>query len=270
MNSIRLHITAALAVARRDFQIFMSYRLRLVSQVLSTLFAVTLFYYVSRLVTVREFPTHNAYFAYAIVGLAAMQALSAAVHTVPATLRGELLSGTFERMVVSPYGPLGGIVALSLFPILMAGISVTITLLIALALFGLPLHWPTVPLVIPVVLLGWLAFLPLSFLLASAVLIVKQAGNLGTFVISGLTIASGSFFPVSVLPSSIRWISDVQPLTPALELTRHELVGAAMSGSGWVAVAKLAGFTVVLFPLSIAAMSGALRVCRARGTLIEY
>ena len=51
MNSIRLHITAALAVARRDFQIFMSYRLRLVSQVLSTLFAVTLFYYVSRLVT---------------------------------------------------------------------------------------------------------------------------------------------------------------------------------------------------------------------------
>jgi len=34
---------------RRDFQLFLSYRLAFVSQVFSTLFAVTLFYYVSRL-----------------------------------------------------------------------------------------------------------------------------------------------------------------------------------------------------------------------------
>jgi ABC-2 type transport system permease protein len=270
MTRPRLICAAAFAVLRRDTQIFLSYRLRLVSQVFSTLFAVTLFYYVSRLVSVRAFPSHDAYFAYVVVGLAAMELLTASLHTVPVSLRTELVSGTFERMVVSPFGPLGGIAALSLFPMMFAVVGVIITLSIATVLFGLPLHWATVPLVIPVVLLGVLAFLPLAFLLASAVLLVKQAGSIATFLISGLALAGGSFFPVSVLPSGVRWISDVQPLTPALELTRHELVGAAMSGSGWLAAGKLAAFAVVLFPVSILAISAALKVCRARGTLIEY
>ena len=270
MSGARLNVAAALAVMRRDFQLFLSYRLRFVSQVFSTLFAVTLFYYVSRLVSAPQFASHDAYFAYVIVGLAAMQILTATLHAVPTGVRAELVTGTFERMVVSPYGPLGSIVALSLFPMALATVMVTITLAIAALLFGLPLHWPTVPLVVPVVLLGLLAFLPFAFLLASAVLIVKQAGSAATFLISGLALAGGSFFPVSVLPSALRWISNVQPLTPALELTRHELVGAAISGSASLAAVKLAAFAVVLLPVSILSISTALTVCRARGTLIEY
>jgi ABC-2 type transport system permease protein len=270
MSSVRLYLGGALAVARRDFLLFMSYRLRLISQIISSLFVVTLFYYVSRLVVVRAFPTHNAYFAYVIVGLAAMQALTTTVSSLPGALRGELLSGTFERMVVSPYGPLGGIVAMTLFPIVMATVMVTITMSFAIVLFGLPLDWATAPLVVPVVLLGWMSFLPLALMLAAAVLIVKQAGSLASFLISGLTLASGSFFPVTILPPAIRWISEVEPLTPALQLTRHVLVGAPITGSPWVAVAKLAGFGAVLFPLSLLAISTAIRVCRRRGTLIEY
>jgi len=127
-----------------------------------------------------------------------------------------------------------------------------------------------VPLVVPVAVLGLLALLPFAFLLASVVLIVKQAGSAATFLISGLALAGGSFFPVSVLPSALRWISDVQPLTPALELIRHELVDASISGSPWLAAAKLAAFTIVLLPVSILAISASLKVCRARGTLVEY
>ena len=257
-------------MVRRDFQLFLSYRLRFASQVFSTVFGVMLFYYLSRLVSVRQFPSHDDYFAFVVVGLAVMELLTATMHTVPANLRSELLSGTFERMVVSPFGPVGGIVALALFPMILSIVMATITIAVAGILFGLPLHWPTVPLAFPAVLLGMLAFLPLALLLASAVLIVKQAGSLAAFLISGLALASGSFFPVSILPSAVRWISDIQPLTPALELIRHELVGAAISGSAWLAAAKLAGFAVVLLPLSILAISSAIKVCRARGTLIEY
>ena len=270
MTSVRVNCAAAYAVVRRDFQLFLSYRLRFASQVFSTVFGVMLFYYLSRLVSVRQFPSHDDYFAFVVVGLAVMELLTATVHTVPANLRSELLSGTFERTVVSPFGPLGGIVALSLFPMILAVVMATITIVVAGALFGLPLHWPTVPLALAAVLLGMLAFLPLALLLASAVLIVKQAGSIATFLISGLALAGGSFFPVSILPSAVRWISDIQPLTPALELIRHELVGAAISGSPWVATAKLAGFAVVLLPLSIVAISRSIRVCRRRGTLIEY
>ena len=270
MASVRESLSAGAAVARRDLRLFLSYRLRLVSQLFSTVFGVALFYYVSRLVSVRQFPSHDDYFAFVVVGLAVMEILTATVHTVPSTLRGELLAGTFERTVVSPFGPLGGIVAMSLFPMAIATVMATITIIAAGALFGLPLHWSTVPLAVPAVVLGLCAFLPLALLLAAAVLIVKQVGSIANFLITGLAFASGSFFPVSVLPSALRWISDVQPLTPALELIRHELLGTAVSGSAWVAVAKLAGFAFVLAPVSILAISGAIRVCTRRGTLIEY
>jgi ABC-2 type transport system permease protein len=270
LSSLRLNWAAASAFVHRDLQLFLSYRLRFASQVVSTLFGVAIFYYVSRLVSVRAFPTHNDYFAYVIVGLATVELLTSAVRTVPSTLRSELVAGTFERMVASPYGPLGGIVALSLFPMVLAAVTAIIMLLVAGALFGLPFHWASVPLIIPVGLLGMLAFLPFALLVGAAVLIVKQAGNIAAFLISGLAIASGSMFPVSILPSWVRWISDVQPLTPALQLARHELVGAAISGSAWVAVAKLAAFAIVLTPISVLAVSSALRICRRRGTLIEY
>ena len=103
MSETLLAANAFLAVVRRDFYIFISYRTRFLTQIASALFSLTLFYYVSRLVSVRQFPSHDDYFAYVVVGLAAMQLLTATVHAVPATLRGELVAGTFERMVAFRY-----------------------------------------------------------------------------------------------------------------------------------------------------------------------
>src|SRR5664279_504765 len=58
------------AVMRRDLHVYLSYRTRLVSQVLTAVFSLTLFYYVSRLVYVKGFPSHNAYFGFVVVGIA--------------------------------------------------------------------------------------------------------------------------------------------------------------------------------------------------------
>jgi ABC-type multidrug transport system permease subunit len=270
MSSVRLNWGAAWAVVRRDFQLFMSYRLRFGSQILSTFFGVALFYYVSQLVSVKQFPSHDAYFAFVVIGLAVLELLTAALHTVPTSLRAELVAGTFERMVVSPFGPLGGIVALSLFPMFLASVMGTLTIGFAALVFGLPIHWQTVPLAVPALLLGMFAFLPLALLLAGVVLIVKQAGSLAAFVVSGLSLTAGAFFPVVLLPAALHWISKVQPLTPALELARHELVGAPISGSAWAAAGKLAAWGIVLLPISILSISHAIGVCQRRGTLIEY
>jgi ABC-2 type transport system permease protein len=270
MDSLGLYLSAALAILRRDIQMFMTYRLRFISQVVSLLFGVALFYYVSRLVSVRQFPTHAAYFGFVVVGMAVMELVTSSVRVAPINLRSELVAGTFERMVVSPYGPLGGVIALSLFPMALAVVTSTIILIVGALLFGLALHWSTVPYAVPAALLGMLAFLPITLLIAAAVLLVKQAGNLATFLLSGLALVGGSFFPVSVLPGSLRWISNIQPLTPTLDLMRHELIGAHIADSPWIAAAKLGGFAVVLLPLSLLAITTALRFCRNRGTLIEY
>lgn len=98
MSDARLHAAAGLAIVRRDVLLFLSYRLRLVTQLAAIFLNVALFYYVSRLVNVQRFPAPDSYFAYVVVGL----------------------TGTFERLVVSPLGPVGSVVAMSAFPALLA------------------------------------------------------------------------------------------------------------------------------------------------------
>ena len=63
------------AVLRRDWVVYVSYRSRLVSQLLTSVFSLTLFYYVSRLVHVEGFPSPGAYFGFVIVGIALISVL---------------------------------------------------------------------------------------------------------------------------------------------------------------------------------------------------
>lgn len=263
-------LDAILAILQRDAQLFVSYRLRFLAQGLAVLFTAALFYYVSRLVTVSAFPSPDAYFAFVIVGLATIELLTASLAAVPAVLRQELISGTFERLVVAPVGPVGGILGMACFPIALSLVVGTFTILVGVVLFGLDLHWSQAPLAIPVALLSAVAFLPFTLVVASAVLLFKQAGTAATFLSTGLGLASGAFFPTTLLPAWIRWVADVQPLRPALELMRHVLIDAPVEHGPWGAVLRLALFALVGIPLGLVLLSSVIDRCRARGTLTEY
>jgi ABC-2 type transport system permease protein len=263
-------LDAALALVQRDALLFFSYRWRFVTQGLAILFTTVLFFYISRLVRVDPFPTPDAYFAYVVVGLVVLELLTAALATVPAMLRQELLTGTFERLAVSPLGTRSAVLAMTVFPVLLSLAVSLLTLLLAVVVFGLDLHWATAPLALPAIVLVAAAFAPLTVAVCALVLVAKQAGSAATFVVTGLSLASGAFFPVGLLPGWIRWVSDVQPLKPALELLRHLLTGTPVPDGPWLAVLKLALFGAVLLPASFAAFEAADRWCRRRGTLTEY
>jgi ABC-2 type transport system permease protein len=145
-----------------------------------------------------------------------------------------------------------------------------VSLTLATTVFGVSLAWATLPLAIPTAFLGAFAFLPLALFITAAVVVAKQAGSASTFIVTGLSIVSGVFFPIAVLPAYLRWLSEAQPFSPALELLRYEIVGAPLSHSAVVLVAKLAGFALVLLPPAVLTLSAAIRFCRRRGTLTEY
>jgi hypothetical protein len=70
-------------------------------------------------------------------------------------------------------------------------------------------------------------------------------------------------------PRLIEWLSDVQPLTPALDLVRHLVVGEPLD-SAWRTVLRLVAFVAVLVPLSIAVLRACLRYAQRHGTVLEY
>ena len=150
MTALWRTVDGVLGVARRDASIFFSYRLRAVSQALLALFSVTLFDYVSRLAGTARFASADAYFAYVVVGLVSLHALTATLAVVPNTIRTELVAGTFERLAISPLGPALGICAMTLFPALAAALTGALTLAFAVIIFGCPLAGTEAFLAIPV------------------------------------------------------------------------------------------------------------------------
>ena len=269
MSTARLIVAAGAALVERDLRLFVSYRLRFVGQALAILFTTALFYYVSRLVQVERFDA-DGYFGFVVAGLVTLELLTATLATMPTAVRSELMAGTFERVVVSPLGPRASIVAMTVFPALLSLVVGALTLLTAATLFGLDLQWSTMPLVPFVAVLVAVSFVPLALLVAAAVLVFKQAGSAATFLVTGLSLSSGAFFPADLLPGWVAWIADIQPLTPALELMRHVVLGTPADGGVWPDVLRLLGFIVVLTPMALVTLGTAVRVCRRRGTLTEY
>jgi ABC-2 type transport system permease protein len=257
------------AVLRRDMYIYVSYRTRLVSQLLTSLFSLTLFYYVSKLVHVSGFSSHNAYFGFVVVGISLVGVMYSCF-SIPELVRQELIAGTFDRLLLSPFGAIRSVLAMALFPMVLSFVLAALTLVLGFALFGLQLHWSTVPLSVPVMVIVLLAFLPFGVLFASLTVVVKQ-GSIGTsWVIALLSIVGGLYFPVSLLPHWLQTAAKLQPFTAATDLLRHLLVNSSLGGAPETSLLKLLGFAVVLLPVSIYVLVSAIRIGQRRGTIIEY
>jgi ABC-2 type transport system permease protein len=260
---------AMLAVFRRDLTIYVSYRTRMVSQLLTSVFSLTLFYYISRLVHVSGFASPDDYFGFVVVGIALVSVLYSCF-AIAETVRQELIAGTFERILLSPFGAIRGMVAMTLFPLLFAFVLAATTLGMGVILFGLQLHWSTVPLSIPAMALALLAFVPFGLIFAAVTVATKQ-GNVGSsWFIALVSILGGLYFPISLLPGWAQTLANAQPFTPATDLLRHLLMDSPQATSTALTVAKLVGFAAVLVPASLLALHHAIRYGQRRGTIIEY
>ena len=262
-----MYLAAGGAITRRDFALFVSYRMQVVTMLFGVVFQLALFYYLSRFVSVGGF-TPETYFAFAVIGLASLQVIQS-TFDLSTTVRQELVARSFERILMSPFGPTAAMISMLGFPLLMAMVMATLTVCIAGVLFGVAIAWSTAPLALPVAALGALAFAPFGVFFAAITVVFKQAPG-RAWVMSLIALAAGVYFPTHVLPDWLRWLSEVQPLTPALDLTRHLLVGLPLTDPAWLSLLKMGGFVTVMLPLSCWTMGAAVRVARRRGTIIEY
>ena len=113
-------------------------------------------------------------YAFVVVGVVIMSVLTAALTTAQ-IVRTELMQGNFERIMISPLGPIGGVVALAAFPVLYSTAFAGVMLLLAVALYGVPLHAAGIPLALVVGALGALAFTCIGLMFVSALLAFKSS-----------------------------------------------------------------------------------------------
>jgi ABC-2 type transport system permease protein len=210
------------------------------------------------------------YMEFVVIGVALSLVTGLLIGRVATAIRQEQLQGTVESLLATPtaVGTVQfGTVA---FDLLWVPVRIGMLVLGIVLTFGLDLE----PAGVPKAAILLAAFLPfawgLGLLSAAATLAFRRGGGATALIVSFLGIASGAYFPLSLLPAWLQTASEANPLAIALEGMRESLLG----GAGWGAVGV---DLIVLLPLSafvMAAGAATFRLALARerrnGTLGLY
>jgi ABC-2 type transport system permease protein len=262
------------AFVRRDLLEMLSYRLAFVSDWLSMIGQVVVFYFVGKMVSPETIAAYGgsqvSYIEFVAVGIALTAVLDVGLGKVISAVRQEQLYGTLEALLASPTASTTAQLGLAAYDMLYVPIRMTIFLVLVSVLFGANFTWTG---------LGPVAFILLAFgPLVWGLGIVSAAGVLtfrkGTLVIGfagfAFAVASGIYFPVGVLPTWLQPLAEANPITVALNGMRSALLGTAGYRDVLPEFLELVPIAVVCVIAGIVAFRAALRRERGLGTLGLY
>jgi ABC-2 type transport system permease protein len=262
------------AFFRRDLRIALTYRMGYVTDWLGLLVQVALFYFIGKLVDPSVLPSYGgkptSYMEFVIVGIALGGFIQLALHRVSAGFRNEQLVGTLESLLVTPTTPTTIQLGTVFYDLLFIPVRTTMFLVITTLAFGLDLR----PAGIAPALLVLLAFIPFVWGLgvanAGLVLTFRRGTAILGFGASTLTLLSGAFFPLTVLPFWLAALARFNPLAIALDAMRETLLGQAGYDRALVAVGEIVPFSAFSLALGLWVFGLALRRERRMGTLGLY
>lgn len=258
----------------RDLLVAWSYRLAFVSEWGGLALQAVMFYFVGLMVNPSVLPTYGGssatYMEFAAVGIAMSAFVQLALSRVGAGLRGEQVQGTLESLLMTPTSPTTIQLGTVFYDVLY--IPLRTGLFLALTALAFDLHFDASGFLPALTVL--LAFIPFVWGLGVAnagfILTFRRGAGVSGFIVTLLTLFSGAFFPLTLLPDWAQTIAEYNPIAIAIEGMRQPLLG----GEGWEGVG---GDLLVLLPLSalslaigVLAFRAALKREKRRGSLGLY
>ena len=184
------------------------------------------------------------------------------------TVAWERWEGTIEYTFMAPlsrYVHLGGV---ALFAVLYGVVRTTLLFIVIALFFGLHLHGADFKTAILLLAVGSISFAGLGIVTSVLPLISPEKGAQLGFIAQGLLlVVSGVYYPVSVLPHWMRWISVISPATYALRGIRNAILGGAGVGSQWGNIWPLLILGVISIPLGFAVFMAGERYAKRHGKL---
>ena len=262
------------AFLRRDLLTAWSYRAAFFSDWVGLLLGVLVFYFIGRLVDPKTLPsyggTRSGYISYVVIGIALSSFIVLALTRVASAIQREQLMGTLESVLLTPTAPVTVQIGSVVYDLLYIPIRTGVFLLVVAVGFGLEFEASG----IPAALLFLLAFIPfvwgIGIVTAAIVLTFRRGSGAANVGVTLLTLASGAFFPLSLLPGWLARIAEYNPMALTVEGIRKALLG----GEGLLSLGDDLLLVVPLSAVSLAvgvlAFRAALRREQGRGTLGLY
>lgn len=259
---------------RRDFLVLISYRIGFLSDWFNLLVQVLILYFVGRLIDPSTLPEYGgvrpSYVEFAAVGIAVGSLVQANLARVMAAIRSEQLMGTLEMVFLTPTAPTTVLLGSVVYDLIYVPIRTVIFLVLLTVLLDLGFSFDALgPLVL--VLLAFIPFLwGLSLIGAGSMLTFRRGGGVAGIVGLVLVVASGSYFPIDVLPTWLQSFAEANPVTVAVDGVREALLGTASTSDAIADAMTIVPYAVVALIVGLVALRLALQRERRRGTLGTY
>jgi ABC-2 type transport system permease protein len=136
-------------------------------------------------------------------------------------------------------------------------------------LLGARIEWRSIPLALLVFLVGIAACNAIGTLAASFIVLFKRGEPIIMLYSLAAAVLGGTLFPISVLPSWIRWVSYLVPHSYVISAERQLLMAHPPAGglSPLASIGILIGFCVVVFTVGLIVFDRSLKLARRLGIL---
>jgi ABC-2 type transport system permease protein len=184
------------------------------------------------------------------------------------TVAWERWEGTIEYTFMAPLARWVHLGGMGLFAVLY-GVLRTAALFAVVALFfGLSFPHADFGAALLLLAAASVSFVGIGMMTAVLPLISPEKGAQLGFIAQGfLLVVSGVYYPVSVLPDWMQWLSTISPATYALEGIRAAVLDGAGVGDVWGDLWPLLVLGVVSIPLGLAVFRAGERYAKRHGKL---
>jgi ABC-2 type transport system permease protein len=262
------------AFGRRDLIDAWSYRASFFADVGTMVVQIVTFYFVGKMVEPGVLPEYGGvqvdYVSFVAVGIAVNVFLAVGLGRVAGALRTEQWKGTLEVLLMTPTAlstiQLGSV----LYDLVYIPLRTAIFLTAVVIIFGVDIEpsglGPAIVLILFFIPFVW----GLGLVSAGSILTFKGASFGVSIAVTAMTLLSGAYFPLDLLPGWASTIAEANPLAVAIDGARDALLG----GSDWSGIPEKIAVLVPAALFSLAAGILAFRLAlareRRRGTLALY
>jgi len=233
-----------------------------------------MFSFVGRMIDPSKLPVYGGsratYMEFIAIGIAVGVFVQISLGQVAAGIRQEQLMGTLESVLMTPTAPATIQIGSVIYQLVYVPIRTALFLVLVAVSFGLSFQ-PSGILPAAALLICFIPFVwGLGVASAAATLTYRRGSGAFGLGIGLLTLISGAYFPLQLLPHWLSSVAKLNPIAIALNGMRQALLG----GAGWsqvgVDILTLLPISVCFLAFGIAAFRRAMRRERRRGTLGLY
>ncbi|MDN5341807.1 ABC transporter permease [Oceanotoga sp. DSM 15011] len=166
---------------------------------------------------------NSDYIGFIVVGYIISSILISTLWGMGFSIKEEMQQGVLESNWSAPINKIHLIVGKSLYNYFITFLEIVITIIVCHFAFNFNINGNMLKAIL-IIIISIIGFYGLGIIIASLVLLAKNANpiiDMSNSLISGL---SGSFFPIKVFPKGILFISLLIPLTYVYDTTRYFLI----------------------------------------------